>query len=402
MPQNWKTYKLGEVIELKKNSIRPDQFNGQPYLGLEHITQGTFLLDGIGNSSDVTSNKYRFEPSDILYGKIRPYFKKAYQPDFSGICSTDILVIQSRNTELFDQNYLYHVVKTQWFTDKAVETSSGTKMPRADWNSIKSVECDFPEIEEQKAIASILSAIDDKIENNLAMNKTLEEMAEELFTEWFVEKAKEEWGTVRLQDLIEIKGGFSYKGKFIGFGNSLLLGMGCVSFGKRFLQSGARQYSGECGINHLVKPGDLVIATRQQSDNMPILGYPAKIPISLEGEKVIVGTNLYRVFNNSYFSNDLLFQLLRSSTYRNHILANAKGSTVRMITKDAIELFEFKIPPEELLKQYDKILAGLGGQIEFNNLENQTLTELRDTLLPKLISGEVRVKDVEKTVANAL
>ena len=205
-----------------------------------------------------------------------------------------------------------------------------------------------------------------------------------------------------MQDLIEIKGGFSYKGKYIGEGNTLLLGMGCVSFGKRFLDSGARKYSGECGTNHLVLPGDLVIATRQQSDNMPILGYPAKIPISLKGRKIIVGTNLYRVHNESYFSNNLLFQLLRSSAYRDHILANTKGSTVRMITKDAIELFEFKIPSEFLLKEYDKILTGFGDKIENNMLENQTLTQLRDTLLPKLISGEVRLKEFEKEITAAL
>src|SRR5690606_11038212 len=112
---------------------------------------------------------------------------------------------------------------------------------------------------------------------------------------------------------------------------SLLLGMGCVSFNERFLFSGARLYSGEFNSTYLAKSGDIVIATRQQSDNLPILGFPAKVPKSLNSKDVIVGTNLYKVNNHSNFNNAFLFQLFRSNDYRKHILANSKGSTVRMI-----------------------------------------------------------------------
>ena len=73
-----------------------------------------------------------------------------------------------------------------------------------------------------------------------------------------------------------------------------------------------------------------------------------------------------------------------------------------MITKDAIELFEFKMPPENLIKELDKKITDISDQIEHNTIENQTLTQLRDTLLPKLISGEVRVKDAEKTLSEVL
>src|SRR5690606_17560574 len=141
-----------------------------------------------------------------------------------------------------------------------------------------------------------------------------------------------------------------YKGKFIGSGESLLLGMGCVSFTDRFLHSGARSYSGEFPDKHLIMPGEIVIATRQQSDNLPILGYPAMVPDEYSGKVVIVGTNLYRVQNDSTLENWVLFQLLRSNNYRVHIKSNAKGSTVRMITKDAVESFTFYLPPKEKLE----------------------------------------------------
>ncbi len=68
----WEKYKLGEIAELVKDSTNPNSGNVEKYIGLEHIGQGTFLLDSIGSSEDVTSNKYKFRENDILYGKLRP------------------------------------------------------------------------------------------------------------------------------------------------------------------------------------------------------------------------------------------------------------------------------------------------------------------------------------------
>jgi type I restriction enzyme S subunit len=113
MPENWKTYKLGEVAKLRKTNIAPKNFNNETYIGLEHIGQGNFLLESTGIASDVTSNKAVFQNGDILYGKIRPYFKKVYKPKFSGICSTDILVINSSDDNIVNQDYLYQLIKTQ-------------------------------------------------------------------------------------------------------------------------------------------------------------------------------------------------------------------------------------------------------------------------------------------------
>lgn len=385
----WKTYKLGEIAELRKEQVVP---NGkeQPYIGLEHIEQKSLRLNGIGSSNDVISNKYKFYSGDILYGKLRPYFRKVYNPKFDGVCSTDIYVI--KNTNKSDKTFLYYLIASEEFTSIANSGSSGTRMPRADWNQLKETEWILPEsTDKQKEIARILSSLDDKIELNLQMNQTLETMAQAIFKEWFVSEAKDYWQNVKLGKLIEIKGGFSYKGKYIGTGDAFLLGMGCVSFSERFLLTGARAYSGEFNRNHLVNPGDIVIATRQQSDNLPILGFPAKVPITLKGKEVIVGTNLYKVINNSDISNSLLFQLFKSDEYRKHIVANSKGSTVRMITKDSIECFEFKLPPKELLKKCNTILQPIDDKIEINKAQLQNLTQIRDTLLPKLIGGELKI-----------
>lgn len=188
------------------------------------------------------------------------------------------------------------------------------------------------------------------------------------------------WDKKRLGELISVKGGLSYKGEFLGQGEGLLLGMGCVSFSERFLTSGARLYSGPCAETHLVIPGDLVLATRQQSDNMPILGFPAMIPESYRDKKVIVATNLYKVTNNSSLSNRFLYWLLKGPEYQRHIVSCSKGTTVRMITKDAVESFEFNCPSENERNQITDVLDALDKKIEINKALNNTLEQMAQAI----------------------
>jgi len=189
-----------------------------------------------------------------------------------------------------------------------------------------------------------------------------------------------EWKGTKLGELISIKGGFSYKGKYIGSGSSILLGMGCVSFNHTFLNSGARFYGGETPDSFLVKSGDIVLATRQQSDNLPILGAPAIIPDELNHFRVIVGTNLYKLVNESEVENDYLFWLLKSPDYRNHIDSCAKGSTVKMITKDAVESFEFQCPDKNERNRISDFFWSIEKKIDLLHRQNTTLERMAETL----------------------
>ena len=171
-------------------------------------------------------------------------------------------------------------------------------------------------------------------------------------------------------------GGLSYKSKYIDSGDAKLLGMGCVSFSKRFLQGGCRSYAGDYTEKHLVEEGDLVIATRQQSENLPILGFPAMIPSGMNGTDIIVGTNLYKVTNQSNFSNSFLFWLMRGEGYRSHVKACASGSTVRMITKDVILDYCFSCPAEKEAEAIATFLDRIEDKIELNQKMNQTLEEI--------------------------
>ncbi|MCO4291358.1 restriction endonuclease subunit S [Solitalea sp. MAHUQ-68] len=198
------------------------------------------------------------------------------------------------------------------------------------------------------------------------------------------------WVKTKLGDIISIKGGFSYKGEFIGKGSTLLLGMGCVSFSDIFLHSGARLYEGDTPDSFLVKPQDIVLATRQQSDNLPILGAPAFVPKFLDGKRVIVGTNLYKIENDSTVNNEFLFWLLRTEDYRNHINSCSKGSTVKMITKDAVESYEFLCPSEEERNNIATILWKINDKIDLLHRQNATLEKMAETLFRQWFVEEAK------------
>lgn len=191
----------------------------------------------------------------------------------------------------------------------------------------------------------------------------------------------EEWKEYRLGDIIKISSGFTYKGEYLGYGDKYLLGMGCVSFNEQFLDKGVRPYSGECDNRFYAKAGDIVLATRQQSDNMPILGMPAVIPYKYKDRKLIVGANLYRIINVSKdFGNDFIYWLLKDPRYVNYIKSCQSGTTVRMITKANIENYTFVCPNKKSRLLISRFLWTLEKKIELNRRINENLEQQAQAL----------------------
>ena len=190
-----------------------------------------------------------------------------------------------------------------------------------------------------------------------------------------------EWKEVRLGDIVTVKSGYAYKGKYISNkGKNILLGMGCVSYNDKFLYSGARAYDEDCDERYCAKAGDIVLATRQQSDSLPILAMPAIIPNSLFDKKIIVGTNLYLIKNDSDIDNHFLFWLLKTPNYVNYISSVKTGTTVRMVTKKDVENYTFNCPSKEERDTISNILWGIDAKIETNNKLNEKLEEMAQAI----------------------
>ena len=157
------TAKLKDCVLLNRDNVDPGQIDPfTPYIGLEHINEGSLSLNGYGFAKDVDSNKSRFQTGDILFGKLRPYFRKVIIAPFDGVCSTDIWVIRTKKG--VEQNFIFYWIASKEFVAFVNQATEGTRMPRAQWDIAK--EAMKPIVSNERDVGAILRNLDLKIENN--------------------------------------------------------------------------------------------------------------------------------------------------------------------------------------------------------------------------------------------
>ena len=373
-----------ELVDVRNKDLRVDHLLGlsitKEFIPSVANTIGT----NMSNYKIIKKNQFACSVMQVRRDKKMPV---ALLKDFDeAIISQAYPVFQVIDEEVLTPDYLMMWFSRAEFDRHACFLAVGGVRGSLEWDDFLEMELPVPSIEKQREIVIEYNTIVNRIKLNEQLNEQLEETAHALFDFCFHENNDGE--LIRLGDRIEIFGGFSYQSKDLDKGNSYLLGMGCISFSSRFLEKGMRLYSDDYPEQHLVKPGDIIIATRQQSENMPILGYPAMIPSDLKDEKLIVATNLYRVVNNSDLSNLILYQLLRSNEYLEQIRLNTTGTTVGMITKDVIEDFYFRIPSPDIISKLDKDLSSVVNSIFLGRIEIKKLLEMKILLLSKMSKVE--------------
>ena len=146
VPEGWGVVQVGSLIDNIRNQVDPTTLDTSlPYVGLEHIGRKSLTLADWGISTEVESNKSRFDSGNILFGKLRPYFHKVCVAPFSGICSTDVLVLAAKD-EVYT-GFATHLIFTEGFVDFANRASTGTRMPRAKWAHMKTFPVCCPPVE---------------------------------------------------------------------------------------------------------------------------------------------------------------------------------------------------------------------------------------------------------------
>lgn len=167
----WQDTTLGACAILVRDLVSPTTCGNVPYVGLEHIGKGTFSLLGTGSANDVESTKAVFCAGDILFGKLRPYFRKVVRPGFGGICSTDIWVM--RPATGVDPGYLLCLLASRDLADYATQGAEGTRMPRANWKHVSRFPVALPPPSEQRAIARVIDSLSARIDLHRRMGETL-------------------------------------------------------------------------------------------------------------------------------------------------------------------------------------------------------------------------------------
>ena len=284
--------------------------------------------------------------------------------------------------ELADPEFVFYLLRGSY--DELVARKTGSGQQNLNAKLIKSFEFAAPSIDEQRSIASSLGCLDDKIDLLHRQNQTLEAMAKTLFREWFVEGADEYWETCKVGDLMTVKGGTTPSTKEASFWdgavpwtsprdlsnqrsihlfdtNRKITPLGLAEIGSGLLPKGTVLLSSRAPIGYLAIT-DLPVAINQ--------GYIAMICDD--------GIPNYYAY-------------LWCKQHMDTIKAAGNGSTFEEISKSSFKALPFLVPPAEKLEAFDGVVRSMFGKLRANELQVRSLENLRDTLLPKLMSGEVRV-----------
>lgn len=431
----WAKLPFGHCATLVRDTVHPSKVRGQPYIGLEHINEGQLSLSGYGSADQVASIKVRFKKGDILFGKLRPYFRKVVIAPFDGVCSTDIWVVRKKNG--VDQKYLFYWMASHEFIEEATRASEGTRMPRAQWEYVGRITKAVPPLKEQQAIACILGALDEKIELNRKMNKTLEEMARAIFKSWFVDfdpvrakasvrRAHPDWTDEQISRAAcahlkpEIAGLFpdsfedselgeipkGWRASKLGAEVSTVLG-GTPSRAEPAYWGGDVPWinSGKANEFRVIEPSEFITRAGLESSATKVLPERTTIiaitgatlgQISLAEISTCANQSVVGVLGTDLLPSEFIY--FWTKEHVDDLLAWQTGGAQQHINKNNVNDLPVLCPSKTAISAFITAARPVFDRIKACCTESHTLAALRDTLLPKLISGELRVPDAERIV----
>ncbi|WP_428076863.1 restriction endonuclease subunit S [Candidatus Avelusimicrobium fimicolum] len=413
---------LKDIVIIRSEKTKAE--NVYNYISTENMLPnkgGIVLTNTVPNGGNLSV----YKKGDVLLSNIRPYFKKIWLATHDGTASNDVIVFQSRQN--IDNRYLYYVLADDNFFSYVMTGAKGTKMPRGDKKQMMLYPVFCPPLDEQKRIAEILGAFDDKIELLQKQNKTLEDMAKALFKSWFVDfdvvRAKQKglpkadimreyhltddlydlfpssfadsplgpipsgWEVVKISDVARVVGGgtpstkqtkfFSASGTAIAW----LTPKDLSGYQYKYIDHGQTDITQE-GLTHssaqLMPTNSIVFSSRAP------IGY---IAISL-GE-IATNQGFKSLVPLERHWTEFLYQYL---CYNRYIIEGlGTGSTFKEVSGSVMKNISLCFPSSEILKAFEQETEIINSKQKIIMKEIQTLTELRDTLLPRLISGKIRV-----------
>jgi len=429
--EGWIVTTLGDVCENISRRFNFKQKESVVFVNTGDVLNGKFLHhNSISKEGLPGQAKKAIEYGDILYSEIRPANKRYALVDFDSkdyVVSTKFMVLKKNNK--IDLNYFYLFLKSskaiKAFQSHA-EARSGT-FPQITFDTISGDELNLPPLPEQKAIAQVLTTFDDKIELLHAQNKTLTTLSQTIFKEWFIDfnfpnseknsyklsggrmiendfgLIPEGWSMKTLEEIADFQNGYAFY--TIGYeseGKKVvdLLNidqLGIFKESPRDKKISLEIYNAEKFKKfHLLK-NDLVMAMTDMTQEMGILGKCGKIKTS---NKFILNQRIGRIRAKEGVNVNFLMVYLNSKYQINHLKKLSLGTVQKYVNTNHIKEMQFIIPSISIMNSFASIVDDLFKKIDNNDSQIQSLTKTRDTLLPKLMSGKVRVNNLKQT-ANA-
>lgn len=376
-------YNLADICEYVKGKIDVTILNKDTYISTENMIPNKGGITSASSLPTITQTQ-AFFAGDILVSNIRPYFKKIWFAEFDGGCSNDVLVFRAKDG--VNKRFLYYVLADDAFFDYAVVTSKGTKMPRGDKVSIMKYEVPVFSYEEQRKIAGILEVLDRKIKLNTEINKNLEQQAQAVYNKMFSEVNSK---PVELSSIIDVRDGTHDSPKVQTTGYYLITSKHLLSFGVD-----------KASANHISKADFDKINERSLVETKDILmsmigtiGLISYIPY----EAIDFAIKNVALFKTSHTPELAYYFLchLKSERTLQHIEECLAGSTQKYISLGELRKMPIYSPTTDEIREFNCLVKPMFEEIVSRTYENTLLAEMRDTLLPKLMSGELDVSNID-------
>lgn len=373
------------------------------------------------------SKRYK-EPGENRYFYITVQFLKdngenyyIENPPKSVTCTEDeILVVRTGNTGqvitgvagCFHNNffkvtpnekiyfkYLYYALNNKKMHDAMLNAASGTTIPDLKHSSFYDLEIPLPEISIQKKIAKILDNICDKLKLNNEINNNLYEFNNKLFEEKILNNAeKDDWEEYLLSDISKMINGYSYKGNELVEKSNI--GMATI---KNFERTGGFKLDGfkdivpqKCKNDHYVKLFEILVACTDLTQNADIIGNAIMLLNNANYDEIIMSMDLVKLIPiTDIVNNYMLYAIVNSKDFKNFALRYKSGTTVLHLNKNCFKEYTIKLPNYNTIKDLSKVFEGNYKKISQIVDENRKLEQLRDTLLPKLMNGEIDLDNIE-------
>lgn len=409
-------------------------------LSAKNVKSGRIVLDSdIKYVSPEMWEKWmplKLKVGDVLLTSEAPLGEAVYLSKRADYCLGQRLFGLRGDPDKISPRYLYYALISPSVQVRLQARATGTTAQGIRQSEVVKVLIEVPPKEEQNKIARILGSLDDKIELNRRMNATLEAMAQAIFKSWFVDfdpvRAKMEgrepagmdaetaalfpdefevvdgqevpkgWTKTTIRDFIEVIKGRSYKSAELQDSDKALVTL--KSFQRRggYREDGLKSYIGTFKPEQIILPGELIVAFTDVTQEAEVIGRPAIVSANPAFNTLIASLDVGIIRSKHQSINvPYLYNLFQSEDFQAHIAGYTSGTTVLHLAKDGIPSYQFIKPEDPVLDKYHEIAGPMFSLIEQNLQQSRTLAAIRDTLLPKLISGEIRVPDTMLEAAEA-
>ncbi|MFN4285618.1 MAG: restriction endonuclease subunit S [Lacibacter sp.] len=373
----WKEYKLEDLAE----------FHNQKRIPLSSMERsqrkGIFPYYGASGIIDYIDD-YIFDGEYVLISEDGENLKSRQTP-IAFIASGKFWVNNHAHIIKGKKPYLNKLIVYYFQNLDLNPFLTGAVQPKLNKATLTSIPIQLPESElEQTAIAEVLSSLDDKIDLLHRQNKTLEQLAETLFRQWFVEEADESWEIGNVNDLVKIQSGFAFKSSdFSDNGIYRIITIKNVQDGfldsakSDFLNSVPRNMPEHC----LLLIGDILLS---------LTGNVGRCCL-VDADNLLLNQRVAKLKPLNERDWAFTYIMFRQTSMRRTLEELAKGTAQANLSPIETGTLEIQIPPQKRLEYFSKEATPLIQKVLNNKLQIRTLTQLRDTLLPKLMSGEIRL-----------